>query len=166
MGDEVKSESGFVYELYGSLFAAFILGLWISFIVLSDTDIKTFYGPLAASCIRWAYGIMEISSLKLKVDRRSEEAWLTTFHHSNGISQKKVNKYSLLQYSVSQIVIITVTGIIFVALGVSVLHQQWIWLLGVTMLTELATRLAIEVIWRKLRLGGKLQRLLNRWREW
>ena len=166
MGKDAKIKVGFVYELYAGLFVVFVLGLWISFILLSNTNRRTFYGPLAASCLRWAFGIMEITSLKFKVDRRDEETWLTTFDESNGVTLGETNKYSLLQYSVSQIVLITVAGVTLVVLGAVVSHQRWVWLLGVTLLTELAIRLIVEVVWRKSRLGGKLQRLLKRWGRW
>lgn len=142
------------------VFVAFVFALWMSFILLSDAS--SFYGPLAASCIRWAFGIMEITSLRFKVDRRAEEIWLTARDESMGMPSKKVNKYSLFQYNILQIILIAVTGIALVIIGVLLTRRRWVWLLGVTLLAELAIRLLVEMVWRRLRLGGVLQGWLKK----
>ncbi len=147
------------------IFVAFVFGLWISFILLSRVNTKNVWGPLAASCLRWACGIMEITSLRFKVDQRDEETWLTVLDQSMGMPTKKVNKYSLFQYSILQIILIALTGIALVIVGVRLSRQRWVWLLGITLLAELAIRLVVEVVWRKLRLGGILQRWLKRLAE-
>jgi len=147
------------------IFVAFVFGLWISFILLSRVNTKNVWGPLAASCLRWACGIMEITSLRFKVDQRDEETWLTALDQSMGMPTKKVNKYSLFQYSILQIILIALTGIALVIVGVRLSRQRWVWLLGITLLAELAIRLVVEVVWRKLRLGGILQRWLKRLAE-
>ncbi len=78
------------------------------------------------------------------------------------VSDKNVNKYSLLQYSILQIIVITLTGITLIIIGAFRTHQRWVWLLGATLLVELAIRLAVEMIWRKLRFGGGLERVLHK----
>lgn len=108
---------------------------------------------------------MEITSLRFKVDQRDEETWLTVLDQSMGMPTKKVNKYSLFQYSILQIILIALTGIALVIVGVRLSRQRWVWLLGITLLAELAIRLVVEVVWRKLRLGGILQRWLKRLAE-
>ncbi len=102
---------------------------------------------------------------RLKADRRDEETGLTALDRSMGMPTKKVNKYSLFQYSILQIILIALTGIALVIVGVRLSRQRWVWLLGITLLAELAIRLVVEVVWRKLRLGGILQRWLKRLAE-
>jgi len=84
---------------------------------------------------------------------------------SKRMSSKRVNKYSLFQYSILQIILIALTGIALVIVRALLSHQRWVWLLGTTLLAELAIRLVVEVVWRKLRLGGILQRWLKRLAE-
>lgn len=105
---------------------------------------------------------MEITSLRFKVDRRAEEIWLTARDESMGMPSKKVNKYSLFQYNILQIILIAVTGIALVIIGVLLTRRRWVWLLGVTLLAELAIRLLVEMVWRRLRLGGVLQGWLKK----
>ena len=78
------------------------------------------------------------------------------------VSSKDVNKYSLLQYSILHVIVITLTGITLIFIGALRTHQHWVWLLGATLLVELAIRLAIEIIWRKLRFGGVLEPVLHK----
>ena len=103
-----------------------------------------------------------VGKRRLKADRRDEETWLTALDQSMGMPTKKVNKYSLFQYSILQIILIALTGIALVIFRALLSHQRWVWLLGTTLLAELAIRLVVEVVWRKLRLGGILQRWLKR----
>ena len=160
--DKAKIKYGFVYEFYACIFVAFIVGLWLSFILLSKSNRGNAYGPLAASLLRWAFGIVEVASLKLNVDRRNERAWLASLSRSMGVSQEDLNRYSLLQYSVLQIIAITLAGVMLVIIGAVGAHQRWVWLLGATLLVELAVRMFVEVLWRKARLGGVVQGWLKK----
>ena len=164
--DKAKIQYGFVYEFYGCVFAAFIAGLWLSFILLSKANMGHVYGPMAASLLRWAFGIVEVASLKLKVDRRDDRMWLMSLSRSMGASQDKVNKYSLLQYNRLQILVITLAGITLVLVGALRAHQRWVWLMGATLLVELAVRMIVEVVWRMVGLGGALQVWLKRLDRW
>lgn len=102
---------------------------------------------------------------RLKADRRDEETGLTARGESKRMSSKRVSKYSLFQYSILQIILIALTGIALVIVRALLSHQRRVWLLGITLLAELAIRLVVEVVWRKLRLGRILQHWLKRLAE-
>ncbi len=160
------------YDLHivGFYLVAVALCAWLPFWILSGVSIGkiglfvTLIGPLSIAVIRAMCGWAEYHRLKSFLEVRAHDLYVRSYDNgpidvnprlSDHKNTKRFNTKSslFLQFAIWQLSLAMAAATVLIIVGVKFQRQEWALWIGLAIPTELAVRLAMEILWQRTKLG-------------
>lgn len=161
------------YTFTGSLL---IFSIWCVFCLLSKwttfsksdhlSDRLWTIGGLASTvCIRGGFMFAEETRATKSMEYYTRSLYIQSFYSQDHRPDTAGNGWSSVQFKAWHVILAMIFAVSLVLLGALVPSQRWALWVGCAIPTEIITRLVIELLWRKTKLGNVVETWLKK-RGW